>query len=71
MARERFMWLIRLAKLRGARVYMGPCEGSPESADEDEHKVIQINMDAHTARWRRWLLRTAGADVDADLAACK
>jgi hypothetical protein len=52
-ARERFEWLVRVAKLRGASVRMGPYEESTERIGEGDHKVIQIDMGADTAKWGR------------------
>ncbi len=69
--RERFKWLVRAAKLRGASVLIGPCEGSTELADEGGRKAIQVDMGADTAKWGRWLLHVAGADTRADIAACE
>jgi len=70
-AREQFMWLARVARLRGVSVRIGPCEPGTEWADEGGRKAIQVDMGAGTAKWRRWLLDVAGADIGADIAACK
>lgn len=71
VARERFKWLERVAELRGVSVRNGPYEESTERIGEGDHKVIQIDMGADTAKWGRWLLDVAGADIGADIAACK
>ena len=71
VARERFKWLERVAELRGVSVSMGLCEGNAGRIGEGDHKVIQIDMDANTARWGRWLLDVAGAGIGADIEACE
>ncbi len=50
VARERFKWLERVAELRGVSVGMGPYEESTERIGEGDHKVIQIDMGADTAK---------------------
>jgi len=71
VARERFKWLERVAELRGVSVRTSSCEGGIKWGDEDGRRVIQIDVGADTAKWGRWLLDVAGADIGADIAACK
>ena len=70
-ARERFMWLVRVAKLRGASVRMGPYEECQQGSEMSERKTIEIDMGDDAAKWGRWFLNVASAGVGADLEACE
>jgi len=70
-ARERFIWLVRVAKLRGASVRMGPYGECQQGSEMSERKTIEIDMGDDAAKWGRWFLNVASAGVGADLEACE
>ena len=65
------MWLVRVAKLRGASVRMGPYEECQQGSEMSERKIIEVDMGDDAAKWGRWFLNVAGAGIGADLEACE